>query len=267
MEYEYIKGVPHHVFDTLDEMSEHFDGDPPKVYDDWHEAPEGAWVKSDDGRYIQILRRKNTKPRTGPETKTSGYRAKYWVRTVVGTFHNAQFMDTDFEKHPDRYTFGGRSSGLGKETTLSNRTTLSPHEEAWVKLTLCYKDPYKAYLQVWPGSTSGQYLRQRVAILLQQARIMAEIHKCVATAAEALDIDPRFILKNLKDVAGNKKERGASRVKACEALADLLDLKPRHDEKKRGKFAGELQGHVSEAEISKIEGTERPMLEESTSGD
>jgi len=260
MEYEYIKGVPHHVFDTLDEMSEHFDGDPPKVYDDWHDAPEGAWVKSDDGRYIQILRRKTAKPKDKNQVK-------YWVRTVVGTFGSTMTMDTDFEKHPDRYTFGGRSSGLGKETTLSNRTTLSPYEEAWVKLTLCYKDPYKAYLQVWPGSTNNEYLRQRVAILLQQARIMAEIHKCVATAAEALNIDPKFILQNLKDVAGNKKERGASRVKACEALADLLDLKPRHDEKKRGKFAGELQGHVSEAEITKIEGIERPMLEESTSGD
>ena len=260
MEYEYIKGVPHYVFDTLDEMSEHFEGNPPKVFDDWHDAPEGAWVKSDDGRYIQILRRKNT------SSQKNKHSAKYWVRTVVGTFNHLQFMDTDFEKHPSRYTFGGRFSGLGKESTLSNKTTLSPHEEAWVKLTLLYKDPYKAYLQVWPGSTSNQYLRQRVAVLLQQARIMAELHKCVATAAEALNIDPKFILENLKDVAGNKKERGASRVKACEALADLLDLKPKRDEGKK-KWVGELQGTISEAEVSKIEGTERPLLEGSVSGD
>jgi len=258
MEYEYIKGVPHHVFDTLDEMSEHFEGKPPKVYEDWHDAPEGAWVKSDDDRYIQLLKRKNTSP------EANKYQAKYWVRTVVGTYTNTQKMDTDFSKHSDRYSFGGKSSGQGMVETLSSRKEISFRERAWVRLTLVYKDPFRAYDQVWPGIKNQEYLRQRVTVLLQQARIMAELHKCVATAAESLGINPKFVLENLKDVAKNKEEKGTARVNACKEIAYLLDLAPK---KVDGKWAGELKGHISDAEVSEIEGSDRPMIEGSTGSD
>ena len=54
MEKQTIKGVPHYVYDTYEEFKENCPSE--ELHDDWRTGNEGDWVKSDDGRIIQLLK-------------------------------------------------------------------------------------------------------------------------------------------------------------------------------------------------------------------
>ena len=72
---------------------------------DWRKANEGDWVLSDDSRVVQLL--KVSKSVNHPGDRKNYKYANGWVRTVVGSFLNRPNikMDTDFDQHPNRYTF------------------------------------------------------------------------------------------------------------------------------------------------------------------
>ena len=103
MQKKLIKGKAHYVYDNINEFyNDHPTKTPSK---DWREASEGDWVWSDDERIVQLLKVSNSVNHPG-DRKNYKY-AKGWVRTVVGSFLNRPNvkMDTDFDQHPNRYTF------------------------------------------------------------------------------------------------------------------------------------------------------------------
>ena len=106
-EYRKIRGDRHYVFDNVEEFVEFYDSkmmSPPDVVKNWREAKEGDWVFSDDNRIIRLLK---VAQLNHPNDRKNYKWAKGYIRTVVGTFVNNEktFMDTDFDQHPNRYTF------------------------------------------------------------------------------------------------------------------------------------------------------------------
>ena len=103
MQKKSIKNKTHCVYDGIDEFLEH---NPNKnIVFDWRKADEGDWVLSDDDRVVQLLKvSKNVKH---PGDRKNYKYANGWVRTIVGSFLNRPNikMDTDFDQHPNRYTF------------------------------------------------------------------------------------------------------------------------------------------------------------------
>ena len=102
MEYQKIKGKRHYIYDDIDEFQEEYPNKLPLK--NWRTAQEGDWVWSDDDRIVQLLKVSDIKH---PQDRKNYTWAKGWVRTIVGTFLNRENtkMDTDFNKHPNRYTF------------------------------------------------------------------------------------------------------------------------------------------------------------------
>ena len=191
-----IKGVAHYVYEDLDE----FQKDHPNtvVHPDWRKADEKDWVYSDDDRIVQLLK---VSKKVSHHSDRKNYKfAKGWVRTVVGSFLNRENvkMDTDFDNHPNRYTFSTNIKNTSEQVYKRKQTTNKEKEFATnVVVGMGAVDAYKkAYSEM-----SDQKARKKATILLKQERVMKEIEKGVLDVAKGLGIDHEYILGKLKNLA------------------------------------------------------------------
>ena len=203
MEYQKIKGVKNYIFDSLTEFNNHFKDDArPNVFFDWRKADEGCWVQSDDNRIIQILKKSKI---NHPNDRKNYKYCKNYVRTVVGTFLCLPkvYMDTDFSKHKNRYTF----SKTIKDTTrqIYNRKKTTKKEKIFATNVAVGMGAIKSYMDAFSESSSYK-AEKKAAILLRQERVMKEVEKSVVDVAKSLGVDHEFILTKLKCLIDNSQE-------------------------------------------------------------
>ncbi len=196
MQKRTIKGKSHYVYDGIEEFLEH---NPNKnVVFDWRKADEGDWVLSDDDGVVQLL--KVSKSVKHPGDRKNYKYANGWVRTIVGSFLNRKNvkMDTDFNSHPNRYTFSKNISNTNKRVNERKKVTRKEREFATnIVVGMGAVEAYKnAYTEL-----SNNKARKKATILLKQERVMKEIEKSVLDVAKGLGIDHEYILGKLKGLA------------------------------------------------------------------
>ena len=201
MKYGTIKGISHYIFDSDDEISNFFGGNPPTIVNDWRNGIEGDWVRSDDGCILQLLKVSKELPHPGDRKNykwTNG-----WLRTVVGTFiiRNDTYMDTDFDKHPDRYTFSGKKKTPHQR--IKERESATKREKIFATNIAVGMGPVKSYMDAFEREQNPQSARKKAVLLLKQERIMKEVEKSVLDVAKELGIDHKYILDKLKCLAEN----------------------------------------------------------------
>jgi len=255
MDYREIKGVKHYVFDSIEEFRDHFrslDEEIPPIVESWREADEGDWTWSDDGRIVQILARREFKRR--PNTKYP-YVARYYVRTVVGTFpiRPDTVMDTDFSLHPNRYRMS-RKTDQEVHHHIKVKPNLSRREIAFVTLLLCGKSLQEAYEEAFGSS---QYWFEKAVALLKLERIQMAINKNIDEIAEKLGINFEYILSKLKLLV---EASNSDKVKlgALKELADWLGAKEKTREIMHGQV--KMFNPFTMEEIASIE-AEKEMIE------
>ena len=167
---------------------------------DWRKGNEGDWVMADDGGVIQLLK-VNKEVKHPGDSKNYKY-ANGWVRTVVGSFINKENvkMDTDFDSHPNRYTFSKKIKNTNKRVIDRKKVTKKEKEFATnIVVGMGAVDAYKkAYTEL-----SENKARKKATILLKQERVMKEIEKSVLDVAKSLGIDHEYILGKLKTLDDN----------------------------------------------------------------
>lgn len=195
MKYQKIKGVKHYVFENEDEYRTHFSGEcsNPSY---WKDGKQGDWVTSDDGRIIQLLRVSGIKH---PNDRKNYKHSKGWCRTVVGTFliNTNSFMDTDFEKHKNRYTF---STKIGNKSNIKKRKNPTNKEKVFATNIVAGLGPVKSYMDAFNEQDDNK-AKKKALVLLKQERIMTEIEKSVLDVAKEQGIDHRYNLSKLKNLA------------------------------------------------------------------
>jgi hypothetical protein len=197
MEFRKIKGVKHYVYDGIKEFQKHH----PKasVFFDWKVAKEGDWVMADtDNRICQLLKVSDSikHPNDRPNyTHSNGY-----VRTVVGTFlRNAKTkMDTNFDEHPNRYTFSKKIKNTNNR--VKERKIPTNKEKLFATTVAVGTEAVKAYMDAF-DEDDREKARKKAVVLLKQRRIMQEIEKNVKDVAKALGVDHDYILRSLKHLA------------------------------------------------------------------
>ena len=191
-----IKKVAHYVYDDIDEFKETYPNT--VVHPDWRNANEGDWVYSDDDRIVQLLKVSHS---VQHHSDRKNYKfAKGWVRTVVGSFLNRYNvkMDTDFDNHPNRYTFSTKIKNTSDRVYKREKTTSKEKEFVTnIVVGLGAVEAYKiAYKEI-----SNQKARKKATILLKQERVMKEIEKSVLDVAKGLGVDHEYVLSKLKNLA------------------------------------------------------------------
>ena len=107
-------------------------------------------------------------------------------------------MDTDFDNHPNRYTFSTNIKNTSERVYKRKEPTNKEKEFATnVVVGMGAVDAYKkAYSEM-----SNQKARKKATVLLKQERVMKEIEKGVLDVAKGLGIDHEYILSKLKNLA------------------------------------------------------------------
>jgi cell division protein FtsL len=200
MEYRQIKKIKHYVYDSLDEYRAHRVGakDP---CTNWRIAKEGAWVYSDDGRIVQLLKVKNNLPH--PNDSRNYKLSNGYVRTVVGTFiiSDKTEMDTDFDAHPNRYTFSQKIKNTNSR--VKERKNVTTKEKMFATMVAAGNAIEKAYTDSY-GTKHN--VRKKAVMLIKQDRVMKEIEKSVMDIAKSQGIDHEWILRRLKLLAEHSED-------------------------------------------------------------
>ena len=201
MEYQKIKGKRHYIYDHISEFyNDHSDITPVK---DWRDGKEGDWVYSDDDRIIQLLKVADL---NHPNDRKNYKWAKNYVRTVVGTFVNNKktFMDTDFDQHPNRYTFSKKIKYTNMR--VRKRKNVTNNEKIFATNVVTGMGPVKAYIDAFQTAASEDKVKKKALVLLKQERVMQEIEKTVLDVAKALGVDHKYVLNRLKCLADNSED-------------------------------------------------------------
>ena len=195
MEHDTIKGKKHYIYDHISEFyNDHSDVTP---IEDWRDGKEGDWVWSDDKRIIQLLRVRGI---SHPNDRKNYKYARGYVRTVVGTFlsNKKTFMDTDFSKHPNRYTFSKTIKNTNKR--IRDRKNVTNKEKMFATNVSVGMGVVKSYMDAYEEESPGK-AKKKAAVLLKQERIMKEVEKGVQDIAKSLGINHEYVLNNLKTLA------------------------------------------------------------------
>ena len=246
-----IKGVAHYVYEDLDE----FQKDHPNtvVHPDWRKADEKDWVYSDDDRIVQLLK-VSKEVRHHSDRKNYKF-AKGWVRTVVGSFLNRENvkMDTDFDNHPNRYTFSTNIKNTSDRVHKRKKATNKEKEFAVNVVTgMGAVDAYKrAYSEM-----SDQKARKKATILLKQERVMKEIEKSVLDVAKGLGIDHEYILNKLKNLADFSEDDNII-LQSTKELGKIVGTSGNTIKQKEMGLLGVFQGFSPE----QLEGASRELPE------
>ena len=218
--YKCIRGIPQWVFSTKEAFEAHFrkvNVEPPPIVPKWRDANESDWTYSDDGKIIQILR-KNVPKNNRPPI----------VRTVVGTFTSEKnaFMDTDFSKHPNRYSIGGMKTydvdKRNNDTCNLNRS----RNRKFVTMLIATGDPDQAFKFAVPNAKNETYISKKIIGLLSSKRIHQMVKEEVGTAATKVGVSPEYVLKSLKEIADNDDAKDSDRISAIKELAEMIDVYP-----------------------------------------
>ena len=122
MKFGTINGKRHYVYDDIAEFEE---ANPNvNLYFDWRKAKEGDWVMADaDNGICQLL--KVSEEIKHPNDRPNYKHANGWCRTIVGTFlrNEKTKMDTDFDSHPNRYTFSKKIKNTNSRVKERKNTT------------------------------------------------------------------------------------------------------------------------------------------------
>ena len=247
-----IKGVSHYVYEDIEEFKE--DHPNTVVHPDWRNANESDWVYSDDDRIVQLLK---VSKEVKHHSDRKNYKfAKGWVRTVVGSFINRPNvkMDTDFDNHPNRYTFSTNIKNTSNRVYKRKETTNKEKEFAVNIVTgMGAVDAYKkAYSEM-----SNQKARKKATVLLKQERVMKEIEKSVLDVAKGLGIDHEYILNKLKNLADFSEDDNII-LQSTKELGKIVGTSGNIVKQKEMGLLGVFQGFSNE----QLEGASRNELTE-----
>jgi len=249
MEYRKIRNKKHYIYDHISEFyNDHPEKTPSKS---WRQANEGEWVWSDDGKIVQLLKVVNEIKH--PNDRKNYKYASGYVRTVVGTFLKTKgvLMDTDFSKHPNRYTFSGKNP-----KSVKDRKGITNKEKIFATNVAVGMGPVKAYMDAFNNDDELKS-RQKATLLLKQERVMQEVEKSVLDVAKGMGLDHEYILNKLKCLADSSSDDGIV-LQSTKELAKIIGTSGTTVKSKEMGIIGMFQGFSPE----QIEKAERPELQE-----
>ena len=248
MEYRKIRHKKHYIYDHISEFYNAHPNETPLK--DWREGKQGDWVWSDDGKIVQLL--KVVDKIKHPNDRKNYKYASGYVRTVVGTFLKTKGvkMDTDFEKHPNRYTFSGKNP-----KSVKDREGVTNKEKIFATNVAIGMGPVKAYMDAFNSDDELQS-RRKATLLLKQERVMQEVEKSVLDVCKGMGLDHEYVLKKLKCLADNSSDDGIV-LQSTKELAKIIGTSGTTVKSREMGIVGMFQG-VSPEQLEKAE---RPQIE------
>ncbi len=247
MDYQTIRNKKHYVYDSIEEFRVHNPNT--KVQKDWKIAKEGDWVYADDGKIVQLLK-VSTNIKHHNDRKNYKF-ANGWVRTIVGTFivNKTSEMDTDFTKHPNRYTFSGTNPQSVKE-----RKSITNKEKMFATNVAVGMGIVKSYMDAFDADDTIKS-KKKAVVLLKQDRVMHEIEKSVMDIAKNMGLDHEYVLGKLKLLSDNSEDDNIV-LQSTKEIGKIIGTTGNTIKQKEMGIIGMFQGFSPE----QLEDAKRPEL-------
>jgi len=234
--------VEHRIFDNKEDFEYFFmqeQGAIPKFEDDWRVAKEGSWTYADDGRVLQILRRRPIKHQS--DSANWKFAPNGSVMTIVGTFiaNRHYWMDTDFTLHRGRSSFSNKRTS---EETVEKRNSPTTKEMEFVLCLIRGDSLLTAYKKIY-GTKSRVTAMRKATFLIRQERIMRLLKEKLDDAATKLNIDVEYIMSGIKRMADSHKTPATVKLEAYSRLGKYIGME---DEENTGAIP--LTGYNSQKE-------------------
>ena len=198
--------------------------------EDWREGKVGEWVKADDGKIVQVLRRFNT---SNMEC----------IGTCTGTYVVSDDAEMDTVRKKDIYSISGKNW----YDRLKERKEPTKYEVLFAQRLALGDNPTEAYLNVYKTKDEAT-AKKKAAILVKQERIQKLVRQDLKDTFGKLGIDLDYLVESAKDVVDGAKN-DSDRLKALNMLWDAFGVV---ETQKVTEVAGLFQGFTA-GEIEQVE--------------
>ena len=242
MHSKVVKGIEYNLYSDEAEFRKHH----PKedIAEDWRRAQVGEWVKSDDGKVMNIIHRWNM-----TDTSVGMNRKNYFIRTLLGTASTGKYTKLAGDPAESIYRFINYKNG--KITTIRERN--------FAKMVAMGAKPAQAYLNCFETG-DYDYARKRSLALLREKRVRTMVEKEVELLLDDLGISKTYLLEEMKGVVDNKKSRDGDKLRALETLMKISGLLSTEKKSESVALIQEFTGFSKE----KLKAFEQGLLPEST---
>jgi len=112
-------------------------------------------------------------------------------------------MDTDFNQHPNRYTFSKKLSD--SNGNFNSRKKITKKEQMFATQVMTGQPAIDAVKNVY-GTQDFKKAKNKAVLLLKQERVMDEIERGVNDIAKGMGIDHEYVLSRLKMLADSSPD-------------------------------------------------------------
>lgn len=230
METYEVKGKECKVY-NVSEVPEYI-----QYLDNWRDARKGDWVKTDDDKVIQILRRF----KAGKDEL---------IFTAAGTVKVAKNSTLRGIRKGNIYSLNGKNW----YDTLKDRKNPTKYEIMFAKRLKYGEEPYKAYIEVY-GTSSEIEAKKKSAILIKTKRIQKLMDEDLKDVFAGKGVDLDYLIGACKDVVDGGKN-DSDRLKALNMLWDAFGvIKQKQVTEVRGVFQGFSPEEIEGVQRQEIKG-------------
>jgi hypothetical protein len=213
--------------------------------ENWRDGNKGDWVKTDDGKVIQILRR---------------YKAgkDELILTATGTYKVSPGTLLDSVRRDNIYSLNGKTW----RNTLKDRKNPTELEILFAKRVAYGEEPYKAYLEVY-NTNDEKAAKKKASLLIKTKRIQKIMDEDLKDVFKRQNVDLDYLIESAKIVVDSGKN-DSDRLKALHMLWDAYGVvKQKQVTEVRGVFQGFSPEEIDVAQRKQIK-TATKEIPEST---
>ena len=237
-----VKGVEYILYKDEEEFRQYHPSE--KIVPDWRGAVVGQWIKSDDGKIMQIIERWSMK-----DTSTPGKKKNDFIKTLMGIASTGKYTKLAGEPAKKVHCFINYKQG-------GNATF---REKKFAKMVAMGAKPVNAYLNCYE-TNNYDYAHRSALALLRRKRVTTMVEKEVELLLDDLGISKTYLLEEMKGIVDSGKSRDGDKLRALETLMKISGLLNTDKKSESVALIQEFTGFSKE----KLKAFEQGLLPEST---
>ena len=242
MHSKVVKGVEYNLYSDEAEFRKKHPKE--EIVGDWRSALVGQWIRSDDGKVMQIIKRWNMKD-TSSSTKSNND----FIKTLLGVASTGKYTKLAGEPAINVHCFINYKKG-GK---------ITPREKNFAKMVAMGSDPTQAYLNCYE-TNNYDYAHRSALALLRRKRVTTMVEKEVELLLDDLGISKTYLLEEMKSVIDDRSVRDGDKLRALETLMKISGLLSTEKKSESVALIQEFTGFSKD----KLKAFEQGLLPEST---
>lgn len=202
-----IRGKNRIIYSSEAEFSKYEDS---KIHKDWRTAPEGSWVRTDNGKIVEIIDRKSMVRRG---------KSYDFVRTAYGQFLCADYVKINGEPKNNIYTFSGKSW----YECVKDRKNPTKKEFLFAKYYSGGTGAIESYMKAY-GKGTIDNAKEKSNLLLKQKRIISLINDEMQKALDETDISPTYLLDKMKNIIDDGEANNRDKIQSIKILMQVSGM-------------------------------------------